>query len=327
MYPYKAYDKRNETERNEILYAFDHFSHPGLSIVKLFDTEFDGIDFLGFISNSDNGTFYAVLNKRKSRFELRNNSSNMIASSQPVAKATRATCRYGKDRDITFETYDGNHLCLFTLSHGSLMITPEYETSFNGNTDLNINLLTKMDNSPQGYLSDCFVVAGSKLYFVDPYNKKTEFLKDLQIPAGYGYLYYVRSDGISTILESQDFTYVNVPYKFFYQKSFSDLPDGYPDKNSSYYDTHGQYLVAGSSTLKPTETKIFLFSKTDVYSLDTSGIDEPVDEAHVTYEDGRLTIYFMNKTSIYRWQNSQEGISNLKLRKLDIKPEPIKPIK
>lgn len=61
--------------------------------------------------------------------------------------------------------------------------------------------------------------------------------------------------------------------------------------------------------------------------LPTIDIDEPVDEAHVTYEDKKLTIYFMNNESIYRWQNSEQGIQNLKLRKLDLEPETIKTIK
>lgn len=74
------------------------------------------------------------------------------------------------------------------------------------------------------------------------------------------------------------------------------------------------------------EPMLLFNTRTTFKSFGSSGIDEPVDEAHVTYEDGRLTVYFMNKNSIYRWQNTQEGIDNLKLRKLDIKPEPIKTV-
>ena len=70
--------------------------------------------------------------------------------------------------------------------------------------------------------------------------------------------------------------------------------------------------------------QIYFIAIPYMFSLSTRGIDEPVDEAHVTYEDDKLTIYFMNKNSIYRWQNSQPGIDNLKLRQLDLKPEPIK---
>lgn len=67
---------------------------------------------------------------------------------------------------------------------------------------------------------------------------------------------------------------------------------------------------------KHTGQNFVLFHDTvDSLFANVSGIDEPVDEAHVTYEDGKLTIYFMNKTSIFRWQNSEVGIGNLKLHK------------
>jgi hypothetical protein len=74
------------------------------------------------------------------------------------------------------------------------------------------------------------------------------------------------------------------------------------------------------------EISILFSSRSVLKLLETSGINEPVNEALVTHEDNKLTIYFMNKDSIFRWQNSEEGIQNLKLRKLDLKPEPIKTI-
>ena len=56
----------------------------------------------------------------------------------------------------------------------------------------------------------------------------------------------------------------------------------------------------------------------------TSGIDEPVTESYISYENGLMSIYFMNEKSIYRCSLDQEQMYDLKLKKLDLKPEPIK---
>ncbi|MBP7733643.1 MAG: hypothetical protein KA140_07805 [Caldisericia bacterium] len=62
----------------------------------------------------------------------------------------------------------------------------------------------------------------------------------------------------------------------------------------------------------------------NLYVCKTYGIDEPVTESYVSYENGFMSIYFMNDKSIYRCSLDQERMYNLKLRKLDLKPEPIK---
>lgn len=64
----------------------------------------------------------------------------------------------------------------------------------------------------------------------------------------------------------------------------------------------------------------------NLYVCKTFGIDEPVSEAYISYEKGLMSMYFMNDKSIYRCSLDPEQMYNLKLRKLDLEPEPIKTI-
>lgn len=325
-YPYKAFDNRNETKRNEYIDAFNNFKHPGTFLRKKFDIVFDGFEFAGFLGNYNNGTYYLVLNKNNSMLELRRNTNNSVFSSISVPKAANVASNRGIE-NVYCQVFDGRNLFFYKIYDDELKFEYMHQTSFNENTDKTLISLTKIDQLGS-YVFRSFVIESQKLYFVDTYDKKTIFLKNITNPVDYGYLYYVNPDNSSTIVESQDFTSVTIPYRFFHQQSFDYRPDGYKRLNTGFfYGDHGQYLVAGKSSVDLSEIKIFLFTKTDIFSLNTFGIDEPVDETYITNENDKLTVYFMNKNSIYRWQNSQNDISNLKFRKLDLQPEPIKTIK
>lgn len=324
LYPYDPNNNWYETHRNEIIDAYKNYKHPSKFLKRLFDISFDGMEFGGFIANPYKNTYYLMLNKNKSSLEQRKNLDNKVFSSIqiPNSKSLTTTSTFYSTRCYVS---DGKNIHFINISNDSLKLEYEYHTDFKKEGASPVICLTKLKNCYSHY-SDCFIINDGKFFLFDPYNKKTEFLKKMPKPIDYGFLYYVNADSTSTIVESIDLTCVNVPYRFFHQQHFSELPDGYEKNSIAFYGSHGQYLVAGRSFKDPTETKIFLFSKTDVFSLNISGIDELVDEACITHENDKLTIYFMNKDSIYRWQNSQESIRNLKLRQLDLEPEPIKTI-
>ncbi len=53
-----------------------------------------------------------------------------------------------------------------------------------------------------------------------------------------------------------------------------------------------------------------------LYALNTRNIDETIEDVYMTREDERPVFYFFGKSSIFRWENSADGLINLKPRLL-----------
>ncbi len=313
---------------SDFIDAYNNFEHPGKFLKKLFECDFNNMVFLGTHSNFSNGMRFVVLNRTTSRLELYSNFDKKTLKSLSIPNASKAFYLKRSYGSNIYQVFDGMKLNNFELSEineefvliSTIKIPIDYDES--------LDTLSETTIKPQfNYGSHETINIGGHLYDADLQSSDLIDIANSNDVKDYGLGYYVKKDNTTVIFDTIELTSATLQYALFFQEEFMYFPDGYERKNTAYYDTYRQYLVAGQSASNPIETKIFLFSKTDVFTLNSSGIDEPVDEAHVTYEDGRLTIYFMNKNSIYRWQNSQEDIGNLKLRKLDINPEPIKTIR
>jgi hypothetical protein len=73
------------------------------------------------------------------------------------------------------------------------------------------------------------------------------------------------------------------------------------------------------------DNPLVLFDYIDnLYICTTSGINEPVTEAYIAYENDMMSIYNMNDKSVYQCKLNADQMYYLKLQKLDLKPEPIK---
>lgn len=53
-----------------------------------------------------------------------------------------------------------------------------------------------------------------------------------------------------------------------------------------------------------------------LYTFGTRNIDETIEDVYMTREDERPVFYFFGKSSIFRWENSADGLINLKPRLL-----------
>lgn len=80
-------------------------------------------------------------------------------------------------------------------------------------------------------------------------------------------------------------------------------------------------FISPSIDIESQKPVVYIDYADNLMIADTSGIDESVDRAYVTYEEGNMAIYFMNDRSIFRWSCTREEYRQMKFMNITDEPE------
>ena len=292
--------------------------HPGLVAEKIINFELGNMEFLGLCFD-ESGATNIIAKDCPSQSLVIVNDKGRIKVQYKIGHSFAAYVNYYISYPDAY-VFDGtNYIHLIASDE---VFTCLLKTPVDNGTFSNARFVPSSDDD-FSLIYDPVIINNGKIIQIEEYKEyeNPKMFKVLDIPSNAKFKYFdcYDLDGSSYIY---DFEYNNtkkIDYKIVNRMFSYDAPKY---TSEMYTDIFSNFI---SLCIDKSNNGIVLFHiKNEVHIVDTLCIKEPVDEAHVTYEDNKLTIYFMNKNSIYRWQNSQGGIDNLKFRKLDIEPEPIK---
>ena len=287
-----------------------------VKITTLFEIPFFGKRFIDVSKNDSAITGFIVENTSNNSIELYSTDNKLLSSVKPPKIVSVIPVRSIENQRII--VFDGRQLHNINVKDNKLVTEKVTLVTTKESSDF-VWLHKELQSEQSWSIPDIAFKLDGRIYLFSTYSNtlvRTNFSD--KVSPGYGCI--VNQEGSVFFLVSEESESFALPYTTISQRPF------YPCFDRRFgFNEHSPILAAlkplsGESTVQLVIYNIFH----EFVVLGTSGINEPIDQAYVNLEDGKLTIYLMNKNSIYRWQNWYECMNNLKLRKLDLKPEPIK---
>lgn len=288
--------------------------HPALGVKKMLEIPFDELEFCCFAGQAR----FISKNINKHYINL-HGWDGKILSSYKIGKPFIYTMNNNCDR-VSFYTFDGVTLRVHNVEND---VKPTSEIAIkNGGELKDARFIPGNDTKTSLYYNPVLVNAG-RIYSVD--NERDN----------------PRSVEIETKPDTK-MTFYNMMTEAgkYYQCDINRL-----DRNEIPYKPLGLFLfdwrskeldkynfsVAILSGLninlcvdKENKPVVFFDICDKLRALETSGINEPVDEAFLTFYQDTCSIYFMNRKSIYKAMFDEDEFYYFKYRKQSYKSEPIK---
>lgn len=283
---------------------------------KVSSIKFDNMKFLCF---ADNDSFYAVNNKTNS-IEYFEGKAQTPAKSFAIGKPFISYFDYDFDF-VNVNAFDGK---TFYYIRKEEKVPKMVKGVIKESTGLENSHFIPV-NTERFYLGNDVILDNNGKYFaIDPYDGKIT-CRQLLLGEDTTLKFYniaKKHDNFYHFDERQE---TLTPIKIKPINLFSIFLDPNVDQ-----ETHPAYAIASGMFIDlgldadDNDNPIVMFDYiNNLYVCKTSGIDEPVTEAYISYESDMMSIYFMNNKSIYKCSVKPY---TLKLRKLDLEPEPIKTI-
>ncbi len=295
---------KNVTEGGKIL-------HPSKAMVKDLDIPFEKREFICFTGKYG----YIAENTKDYSLEYFDDNGKII-NNMSIGRPFICNFNYNFD-SIQFSTFDGQFCNQYKLD-GKLF--KEYSVEIKEAAATSDSRFIPCNQDRFGYF-DPLLVSGSKVFAI--------FYDEYSIIKG--------SLGNTSEIEMLDYNTFKMDgknYHFNVRRKEKQKIAIRPISNFSlFWDptmpkkmSAGDVILAGmfispsidNESQKPV---VYIDYADNLMIAETSGIDEPVDRAFVTYEEGNMAIYFMNDRSIFRWSCTREEYRQMKFLNITDEPE------
>lgn len=290
--------------------------HPALSVKKLLEMPFDDLEFYCFAKQAK------FISKNTKKFEINLHGQNgKIENSCKIGKPFIYTVEYNTDCE-SFFTFDGTTAREHDVEKDVKQTTDVVIKGSNGLKDARF---IPADDTYTSMYYEPILVNDGKIYTLDFREDNSSFFEISTKPDTKMTFYNTMTEGGKNYQCDLRLKERNeIPYKTLGLFNF-------PCKNRSFEPYHffmaiesGLYINLCLDTSKNNKPTLMIDCCDKLLTMDTSGIDEPVNEAYLVSSDGDYLIYFMNNKSIYQTKFTEDNYYNFKLMKLAIKPGPVK---
>lgn len=297
--------------------------HPGLVTEEIINIPFDNQEFLGLCFDQY-GVTNIIAKDLSSKSLVILNDKGKTKTQYKIGRPFTAYVNYYLDYANVY-VFDGTYFFHFRASGENFERDQKFPVD---NGTFSNARFVPISNNDFSYVYYPLIVNNGKFIFIDESNNENrKKYQIIDLPKNSKFISYsnLETGGKHFLINFYYKHLKNIHYKTINQNITAYTPKFLNSENYMEPVLSGAFinLCLDVSNNNP----VILCDVCDqIFIARTYNIDESVDEGYVTYVDNKLTIYFMNKNSIYLWQNYQEGIDNIKFQELNIEPEPIKTI-